>query len=341
VGAPDAGPRGHDPSACAGCHPDHVDDFTTARHATANNSDLFVALRAREPATRQSFCDTCHAPGPGLGGTAQGLGCDTCHRATGNRETANARLLHDLDGPLRAVAPSGRAPHATRAHAFVADATLCGTCHEVRGGGAFDEPAFTEWSTSPAGRAGVSCATCHMPARANTAGTARRDHAFVGPDHALADTLLGRSTRLEIAALGAPSGAIRTVDVVVHNDNPAHSLPSGVRFAREVWVTAEALDAQDNPLPGPQEAPRIDLGDRPVDASGARVLPHAAVRSEHHAIGPGATGRYTLRLPWPEGAVRVRARVFYRRNAAWLREALGLPPLPEAPRVLATAVTRQ
>ena len=38
--------------------------------------------------------------------------------------------------------------------------------------------------------------------------------------------------------------------------------------------------------------------------------------------------------------VGLRARVYYRRNAAWLREALGLPPLDEAPQVLAEAVVR-
>jgi hypothetical protein len=40
------------------------------------------------------------------------------------------------------------------------------------------------------------------------------------------------------------------------------------------------------------------------------------------------------------GAVGLRARVYDRRNAACLREALGLPPLDEAPQVLAEAVVR-
>ncbi len=341
LGAPDPAPPGHDPTACAGCHADHVADFATARHAQANNSDLFAALRSREPPPRQRFCDTCHAPGPSLGGTTRGLGCDTCHRATGNRETANARLVIDPDGPLRSAAPSGRAPHATRAHAFVSAPELCGTCHEVRGGGAFDEPVFTEWAASPAGRAGVSCAACHLPERTGPDGLVRRDHAFVGPDHPRASELLGRSTRVEITGVTAsPSGdGPARVEVAVYNDNPAHSLPSGVRFAREVWVSLEALDDRhDGALAVPGENPRVDLGDRPVDASGARVLPHAAVGSEHHAIAAGESGRYVLSLPWPAGASRVRARVYYRRNAAWLREALGLAPLPERPRVLAEAV---
>ncbi len=47
----------------------------------------------------------------------------------------------------------------------------------------------------------------------------------------------------------------------------------------------------------------------------------------------------------PRGAagavgLRARARVYDRCNAAWLREALGLPPLDEAPQVLAEAVVR-
>jgi hypothetical protein len=324
---------GDTPAACTGCHAEHVADFATARHQRADDSDLFVALRARETPLRQRFCDTCHRPGPDLGCTAHGLGCDTCHRATGNRETANARLVVDRDGPLRAARPSGRAPHPSRAHAFVASAELCGTCHEVRGGGAFDEPVFTEWSASPAGRAGVSCADCHMPARSD--GVARHDHAFVGPDHPRAGELLGHSTRVVIAAREG-----ETVTVVVHNDNPAHSLPSGARFAREVWVTVEALDARGAVLPASGEAPRVDLGDVPVEASGLRVLPHAAVRSEHRAIGPASSARFTLRGLWPAGAVGLRARVYYRRNAAWLREALGLRPLDEAPHVLAEAVVR-
>lgn len=322
---------GDTPAACTGCHAEHVADFATARHQRADDSDLFVALRARETPVRQRFCDTCHRPGADLGGTPHGLGCDTCHRATGNRETANARLIVDRDGPLRAPYPSGRAPHTTRAHAFVASAELCGTCHEVRGGGAFEEPVFTEWSASPARRAGTTCAACHMPARAD--GIARHDHAFLGPDHPRASELPSRSTRVVVAAREAD-----TVTVEVHNDNPAHTLPSGARFAREVWVTVEALDARGAVLPALGGAPRIDFGDVPVDASGLRVLPHAAVRSAHRAIGPASSARFTLRAVWPAGAVRLRVRVYYRRNAAWLREALGLRPLDEAPRVLAEAV---
>ena len=51
-------------------------------------------------------------------------------------------------------------------------------------------------------------------------------------------------------------------------------------------------------------------------------------------------GLGALRAVWPAGAVGLRARVYYRRNAAWLREALGLRPLDEAPQVLAEAVVR-
>jgi hypothetical protein len=286
---------GDTPAACTGCHAEHVADFATARHQRADDSDLFVALRARETPLRQQFCDTCHRPGPALGGTAHGLGCDTCHRATGNRETANARLVVDRDGPLRAARPSGRAPHPSRAHAFVASAELCGTCHEVRGGGAFDEPVFTEWSASPAGRAGVSCADCHMPARSD--GVARHDHAFVGPDHPRAGELLGHSTRVVIAAREG-----ETVTVVVHNDNPAHSLPSGARFAREVWVTVEALDARGAVLPASGEAPRVDLrcggcGLRARWGCGRGCTTAATPRG---CARPSGCGRWTKRRTcWP------------------------------------------
>jgi len=70
------------------------------------------------------------------------------------------------------------------------------------------------------------------------------------------------------------------------------------------------------------------------------VLPHAAVRAAHRAIGPAGSARFTLRAAWPAGAVGLRARVYDRRIAAWLRDALGLPPLDEAPQVLAEAIVR-
>jgi hypothetical protein len=132
--------------------------------------------------------------------------------------------------------------------------------------------------------------------------------------------------------------------VTVINRNAGHALPSGARFAREVWVEVAAtdvtgarhvlsggLDARGAPL---DAATRIELGDRPeAPAGGVPVLDAEAPASR--SIPAAGARAWAVRVPaaWGEAATTsVTARLRYRRNAWALRAALGLAP-DEAPPV--------
>lgn len=305
-------------AACASCHTVTAQRFARSAHAGAAESELFRALRAREGAQRQAFCDRCHAPSAHPSG---GLSCATCHHATGNRETANGRLTWDFS--RAPMGRSGEAPHGLRDPGFLRDAQLCGSCHEVEGGPGFDEPAFSEFVRSPAARAGLGCADCH----------ADRDHGFVGREHPEAAARFAQSASVRVQFLDA-----ETLEVTLTNESQAHALPSGFRLAREVSVVVDLYDAAGrlretlrDDAPGDDA---MTLGERVEDARGARVLPAEGVRVRRAVLDPGASRRWRRRVTDP-AVMRADARVEHLRQNAWLRAALGLAPLTEAPLVLA------
>jgi hypothetical protein len=341
------------------CHRAQAEAFASSRHARATTSELFQALRARSGA-QQGFCDSCHAPHTADG--ESGVGCVTCHTAIGNRGTSNARLIHDESGPQRgpfADAVTTRA-HGSARSDVVLGATLCGTCHEVEGPGAFTETPHTEWSRSPAAQQGITCADCHMSPRPGVPNAARArgaaalagpqrplaDHSFVGVDHARATELLADTAAVEVR-IGARSGQTLEVEVTVQNRNLGHALPSGARFAREAWIeivardalgrehtVSGALDARGAPV---TETPaRVDLGEVVTDPRALFEGPALP----HHAIPAGGEASFAYAVPveWEGSAtVTVRARLRFRRNAWALRAALGLAPDTTAPFDLATA----
>lgn len=347
--APDA-PRAN--AECAACHPAQAGAFAGAAHARASETDLFRALRATGDADTRSFCDRCHAPHEAPG--ERGVGCVTCHTAAATRGVSNGRLVAGdpevMMGPFGDARPT--VAHASRASAFVRSADLCGTCHEVAGPGALVESPYAEWLGSPARAAGVTCVDCHMSATPGESGAPRErgpaaaggperglsDHAFVGPEHPRAGELLRRAAAIALRVEARDGGSI-VLEVTVMNRNTGHALPSGARFAREVWVEVTAVDAtgaqhvvtggldpRGAPLPG--DASRIDLGDR-VTRAGRPALPLDADPPEVRAVPAGARRAWQVLVPaaWDRApTASIAARLRYRRNAWALREALGLPP---------------
>ncbi|MFO0606236.1 MAG: hypothetical protein U0324_23885 [Polyangiales bacterium] len=345
---------------CATCHAGHAAAFATSAHARAAESELFRALAARADAPTRSFCDRCHAPHKAPG--ERGVGCVTCHAAVGTRGVSNGRLVAgDPDVMLGGFDAIPTAAHGSRRAAFTRSADLCGACHEVAGPGALVETPYSEWSRSPAAAVGVTCADCHM---ASTPGTSAArpqepaatggpprplsDHAFVGPEHPRAGELLGRAAAIELAVHGRDAASI-DVAVTVVNRNSAHALPSGARFAREVWVEVAAVDARGGrhvvtggldadgaPL---REDARIELGDPAVaHRGGVPVL--GADGPTDRSIPAAGRRSWAVRVSavWDGAATTaVTARLRYRRNAWALRAALGLAPDRAPPVDLAQA----
>jgi len=318
-------------------------------------------MTARVDASARSFCDRCHAPHAAPG--ERGVGCVTCHAAIATRGVSNGRLIQgDPDEMLGGFEARATAAHTSRRSAFTRSAELCGACHEVAGPGALVETPYAEWLASPARAVGVTCADCHMSVTPGTSGArvmgpaadggperALSDHAFVGPEHPRAGELLRRAASIELAVRGR-SGAWLDVEVTVLNRNTGHALPSGARFAREVWVELAAVDVDGarHVVSGGLDAagaitaglaPTMELGDR-ASPRGAGVPVLDAAPPEVRAVPAGGRRAWAVRVPstWGGAATAtIAARLRYRRNAWALRAALGLAPDVAAPTDLASA----
>ena len=217
---------------CAGCHVNQYEQWRSSHHASSGVEPAFLALLPRVEAAQGTLararCETCHSPGLG---DAHGIGCPSCHLATGNRGTQNGALVVDLDGPV-ATAHDVKAPHPTRQGGFLRASELCGTCHEVHGPGALDEPTFTEFqATNPP--AEVTCAGCHLV-----------DHRMVG----LSEATLAQALELRWTSR----------EVTVRNVGARHRVPTGMTALRQVWVevtvdggVVRVLDLGAEVRPGP------------------------------------------------------------------------------------------
>ena len=214
-----------DPATCAGCHPDHVQDWRGSMHAYAADDPVFRAMNQRGQRETKgalgSFCVGCHAPqAVRTGATTDGLNldavpqalhgvtCYSCHAVSAVQDTHNNALLQADDGLMRgpiadpvasAVHKSAYAPHFDRLRA--SSSAACGSCHDIVNGHGVDiERTFAEWQGSvfAQGDSGLTCAGCHMPEAATprpiarvTGAPARAYHAhdFPAVDVALDDSL--------------------------------------------------------------------------------------------------------------------------------------------------------
>jgi hypothetical protein len=136
---------------CGSCHVEQAEAHASSKHARADRSETFTALRERADTP---FCDACHKP----------IGCIDCHAAVGNESVKNGLMIVDRDGPVRG--PEGvPAPHATERSEYLLSADLCGTCHEVAGPAGFSESPYTHWRASPAAERNRTCRDCHATHR--------------------------------------------------------------------------------------------------------------------------------------------------------------------------------
>ncbi len=172
-----------------------------------------------------SFCLRCHSPIAFVRGHAsppdgsafdavdmQGVGCDTCHRATASGPPeapywlGDAQLVYTPDPAKRGPYADSKAPvHESAVDALLGSARFCGQCHQVTNPArrlrdatgaetalAFPfDTTYEEWAASDFARNGeASCVDCHTRKKTGlhpvvtTAGAPERpdprDHAFAG-----------------------------------------------------------------------------------------------------------------------------------------------------------------
>ncbi len=318
-----SGPRRD--AECAACHASQALAHGASAHARSDASPVFEALlpRVEEAWGREARarCEGCHAPVHSADGH---VACVSCHAAAGNTSPRDGALVVDLDAPLAGPLGSTKSPHGSREGAFLRDAALCVTCHEVTGPELFVEPTGTEHEDHLSKGGTKGCLDCHLPAlspgRAALGGPADRplrDHAMVGLSPAWGAPAAERATRALAAqellaqALSleawAEGGALR---VRLTNVGAGHAVPTGATLFREVWVAVEALDASGGValtrgVGSPLDAP-LRLGATLTHEGVPVLLPTQADAVELGVLAPREAREAAVVLPLAAASARVR-----------------------------------
>ena len=213
----------------------------------------------------------------------EGIGCGICHSMTDLSQTIHTNnsiaasavfKMNPGDGVFYGSIknPQPNEYHDSRYNPIFSRSEACLPCHDMTVRGVEAEITFSEWNRIPGLAMGnlLSCQECHMPLTtrpAVTGGPNRlvHSHKFIGVDLDLSIAaednpqyedvleLLQNSVMLEF---GTPMDTL--TETVVPGDSfmipltitslTAHSLPSGVSFAREAWLEIIVTDSTNNIL---------------------------------------------------------------------------------------------
>jgi cytochrome c554/c'-like protein len=352
---------------CGNCHEEIYREWSTSAHARSANGKHFLNLYdgsdwdgrkdvgwslLRDKPNGAGVCNSCHVPTMPFGAdayfdvrnakgvAAQGVHCDYCHKIAGvgdgplgiSHGRFNLRLLRPAEGQLF-LGPLDDVDRGEDACSpLYRDSRYCASCHEGTVFGVAVYTTYSEWQTSPAGRAGKQCQTCHMAPTGRMTniapghGGVERDpatlanHRFFagGPAEMLraAVTLSGSARR--------DSAAVRAA-VEVRADGAGHRLPTGF-IDRHLLLVVEAFDGSGKSLP-PKEGPVLpSVAGRALAGRAGKLYAKLLKDFDGHSpapfwkadpdmidtrLLPGEADRLTF--VFPEGAARLRLRLLYRR----------------------------
>jgi Cytochrome c554 and c-prime len=229
-----------DADTCASCHGGGIsgdtsflpsDTWAGTMMANAARDPVFFAALAvanQDKPGLGTYCLRCHSPTAFVSGHAtppdgsafddidkQGIGCDTCHRATQSAGADAPYILSDAQlvftedtgkhGPYEdTMSPA----HGSVVEDSMADAHFCGQCHQVTNPDVFLRDAsgkdtglefpldttYEEWKSSDFGQPNQkTCQDCHMPKKIGMKPVTKlfdsplhpdpREHGFVGGNH--------------------------------------------------------------------------------------------------------------------------------------------------------------
>jgi hypothetical protein len=208
-----------DPQSCAGCHPDHVREWSGSMHAYSGFDPVFLAMNRRMQRETNgaagAFCIQCHAPlAFRLGLSKDGLNleqlepklrsvnCYFCHDSEFHGGPLNNNPLALLnDGVMRGgfhdpvPTTAHESSYASNVdHIDESSSIACGSCHDIVNPlGTHLERTFSEWKQSHlALETETNCGACHMEERKGLAAQAPgalvrkvHDHSLPGVDLAL------------------------------------------------------------------------------------------------------------------------------------------------------------
>lgn len=193
---------------CAGCHPNHYEQWQLSRHSRSMRDPVYRALvMIRQDdldGAEDQFCTQCHSTictrggecSPGFSFNAlspialEGVTCEACHKVSEIMRPYNAGHELDPTGPIRGpiADPIESGFHASTYASHFDDSMFCAACHDViETSGLVLERPYQEWLASPA-NPGQPCQSCHMPTYSGKAAAfgPERDnvhlHRFIGVD---------------------------------------------------------------------------------------------------------------------------------------------------------------
>ncbi len=229
-----------DSDTCDSCHGGGIsgdtsflpsDTWAGTMMANAARDPVFFAALAvanQDKPGVGTYCLRCHSPTAFVSGHAtppdgsafdnidkQGIGCETCHRATQSAGAdapyilSDAQLVFTEDTSKHGPYEDTMSPaHGSVPEQSLADAHFCGQCHQVTNpdvhlrdatgkdtGLEFPlDTTYEEWKSSDFGAAaGKTCQDCHMPKKVGMFPTTKifdsplrpdpREHGFVGGNH--------------------------------------------------------------------------------------------------------------------------------------------------------------
>ncbi len=283
----------------------------------------------------------------------EGIGCDVCHTVTGLSTTvvtgddvaANASYHFNPGENIKYGSvedPEFNEFHESAYSPLFSRSEICLPCHDFVIRGVEAEITYTEWNRIPglAMSGGMSCQSCHMVEKAD----GHHDHRFVGVDLDLTSPVEGTPQLAAVEELlqstliisfgypgkDLPSSATAgdTLEIpLTITSLTAHSVPSGVSFAREVWMEfvvsgdngviyqSGVISSHDEYLN--EDDPNLLLFTTWLtDENGNRIT---SVTDAHGIINrtlAGMSDRYhTYRVPIPAGltgSVNVSAKMWFR-----------------------------
>lgn len=205
---------------------------------------------------------------------SEGIGCDLCHSmvavhdqvVTADNVAASAEYFLNVESGIKfgeITDPVDNGFHGSMGLSMFNSSSMCLPCHNLNIRELDAEITFTEWAGSGFAAMSIECQTCHMadyqgyaadPA-ANPGVPERtvHHHSMVGVDLDLSKSLTDNPQGEAVVAMlqsaadldvtGTPTVDNDTLHLSLTIQNlTGHSFPSGVSFARELWLELQVFD---------------------------------------------------------------------------------------------------
>lgn len=205
---------------------------------------------------------------------SEGIGCDLCHSmvavhdqvVTADNVAASAEYFLNVESGMKfgqITDPVDNGFHGSMGLSMFNSSSMCLPCHNLNIRELDAEITFTEWAGSGFAAMSIECQTCHMadyqgyaadPA-ANPGVPERtvHHHSMVGVDLDLSKSLTDNPQGEAVVAMlqsaadldvtGTPTVDNDTLHLSLTIQNlTGHSFPSGVSFARELWLELQVFD---------------------------------------------------------------------------------------------------